>query len=65
LSEKQKDPVTKKIVKMYKNYGLDVNSMSDEEFNRMREMYQKQKADIDEDLEKSEVYSEEFSEKII
>lgn len=65
VSDKQPDSVTKKIMKIYKNYGLDINPMSDEEFARMKELYRQKKENIDEDLKKSEKFYKEYSEDII
>lgn len=62
-----KDIVTKKIIKMYQNYGIDVADMSDEEFNRIKESYTnpKTKSNIDTDLKKSEQFIEIYKEDII
>jgi hypothetical protein len=63
---KKVDPITKKIIRMLKNFGLDVNSMSDAEFERIKKLYQSKPAvNLDEDLEASEKFSEEFSEDIV
>lgn len=65
ISENKLDALTKKIIKMYKNYGLDVSNMSDEEVSRIREKYDKMGTNIDEDLKKSEKYSGNFSDHIL
>ncbi len=65
-TDKKADPVTKKIMRIFKNYGLDINSMSDDEFERMKGLYRNKTAsELDKDLEASEVFSEEYSENII
>lgn len=65
MSESKLDVLTKKIIKMYKNYGLDVSNMSDEEISRIREKYEKMGSNIDNDLKKSEKYSGNFSDHIL
>lgn len=59
------DNITKKIIKIYQNYGIDVSSMSDDEFERIRKMYEKLGADIDKDLNNSEQHSSKFVENIL
>lgn len=63
----KKDGVTKKIIKIYQNYGIDISDMSDEEFERIKKSYTNPKSelDLDSDLEKSEKYIERFREDII
>lgn len=63
--EKKMDSITKKIIKIYQNYGLDISDMSVEEFDRMKEMYQQKKSDIDADLKQSEKFINDFSEDIL
>jgi len=62
---KHKDSITKKIQKMYSNYGMDTSGMSDDEFQRIREMYLSLKKDIDSDLKNSEKFKDVFSEDIL
>ena len=64
MSEIKPDSITKKLIKIFKNYGLNINSMSDEEFMRMSDLYEKNNS-IDEDLRNSEEASDEYSEDII
>ena len=59
------DAISKKIIKMYKNYGLDVSNMTDDEIDKIREYYVENKAKLREDLKFSEKFIEEYSEKII
>lgn len=65
MSESKPDILTKKILKMYKNYGLDVSNMSDEEISRIREKYEKVGSSIDKDLKESERFSDKFSDNIL
>jgi hypothetical protein len=65
MSESKPDALTKKIIKIYKNYGLDVSNMSDEEISRIRGKYESSESNIDDDLKKSERYSERFSDNIL
>jgi hypothetical protein len=59
------DPVTKKIIKMYENYGMDVSNMSEEEFERIKSLYKTMKKDIDKDLRDSEKYKGSFGDDIM
>ena len=61
----EKDSLTKKIEKMYHNYGIDTSNMSDEEFERMREQYLDKGKDIDADLRESERFKERFADDIV
>jgi len=55
-----------KIKEMYKNYGIDVSDMSDEEFIRIKEQYlSKLRGDLDQDLEASRKHFEALSKDII
>ena len=61
----EKDALTKKIEKMYQNYGIDTSSMSDEEFERMKEQYLIKGKDINSDLKESEKFKERFVNDIV
>lgn len=63
----KKDDITKKIIKIYQNYGIDIADMSDEEFDRIKKSYinPENELNLDVDLEKSEKYIEKFKEDII
>jgi hypothetical protein len=65
MHEVKQDTLTKKILKLYKNYGLDVSSISDEEIERIKPSYKKKGNNIDSDLKKSEDYIDEFAGNII
>jgi hypothetical protein len=66
VSEERLDSTTKKLIKMYKNYGIDISNMSDEEFERMRQLYERNRnVDIDSDLVDSEQHSDTYSDDIL
>ena len=68
MSRKQKeerDPLSKKIEKMYHNYGIDTSDMSDEEFQRMKDQYLAKKQNLDHDLRESEKFKERFADDIV
>ena len=65
MSDSKPDTLTRKIMKLYKNYGLDVSNMSDEEIIRIKEEYKKQNSNIDKDLKESEKYSDRFVDNIL
>ena len=50
---------------MYKNYGIDISNMAEEEFERMKELYVHRGEDIDFHLKESEKYSGKFVEDIL
>lgn len=64
MSDNKSDTLIKKILRMYKNYGLDISDMSEEEFIRVRREYEK-KCSIDKDLKESEKFADKFTEDII
>jgi len=61
----EKSGLAKKIESMYQNYGIDTSNMSDEEFDRICDLYRRQKEDIDADLKKSEEFKERFEDDIV
>jgi hypothetical protein len=61
----KKESIFKKIEKMYENYGMDISNMSEEEFDRLIEMYSGPNHDIDVDLKKSEKFKNVFSDDVI
>lgn len=65
MSDSKPDSLTRKILKIYKNYGLDVSNVSDEEISRIRKSYEKLAKDIDADLKESEIFSGKFADNII
>lgn len=65
MSESKPDILIKKIIKMYKNYGLDVSNMSDEELSRIKKAYIDGDLSIDKDLRSSEKYSGKFIDNIL
>ena len=62
---KEKDPLIKKIERLYHNYGLDTTNMADEEFERILKLYKKKGKDIDGDLRASEQYKDRFANDIV
>ncbi len=65
MSDTKIDSVTKKIIEIYKNYGLDTSNMSEEEFERIKELYLVMNADVDGDLIKSKKFTTIFSDDIL
>lgn len=61
----EKSPLAKKIEKMYQNYGINTADMSDEEFERICDLYRKHRRDIDVDLKKSEKHKDRFEDDIV
>lgn len=64
-NQPEKDAITKKIEKLYQNYGIDVSEMDDEEFERLRSSYRNRGKDIDKDLESSEKFKDRFIDDIV
>lgn len=64
MSEKPLDSLTKKIIRLYKNYGLNIANMSEDELLRIKKKYLKS-GKIDDDLKLSEKYIDKFSEDIL
>lgn len=62
---KNKDEFIKKIEKLYQNYGIDTSNMDEDEFERLRASYQVHGKNIDNDLEKSEKYKNQFEDDIV
>jgi hypothetical protein len=61
MSKKTKEEIIlDKIKKMYRNYGIDIFSMDEEEIDRIFSYYINNSSKIDEDLKKSEPSSELF-----
>ena len=56
------DLIKEKIVSLYKNYGIDIDEMGDEEFGRLIKQYLRGISDIDEDFTDSDKHSDKFSE---
>jgi len=65
LSGEVLDKTTKKLIKIYQNYGIDISGMSDDEFERMRKLYELKGSDIDKDLNESKKYTDKFSDDIL
>jgi len=61
----EKDSISKKLEKMYQNYGINTSDMSDDEFDRIKESYLKEGKDLDDDLKKSEQFKERFENDIV
>jgi len=65
MSDNKADPFLKKLIRLYKNYGLDISNMSEEEVERIRDRYDRTESSLDIDLKKSEKYSNKYAEDII
>lgn len=61
----ERDTLSRKIEKMYQNYGLDTSNMSEDEFDRMKQSYLDDLGDIDSDLRASEQHKERFANDIV
>lgn len=65
---KKKKKVTKydleirKIKKIYQNYGINTDDMSEEELDRLYHDYRKGKSNLESDIKDSEKYSSTFTE---
>ncbi len=55
------DLEVRKIKKIYQNYGINTDDMSDDEFERLYQAYQDKKSDIENDIKKSEEHSSKFN----
>lgn len=64
-STSDKDDFLKKIERLYQNYGMDTSSMDEEEFIRLKSLYQKRGQDIDQDLASSEKYKDRFADDLV
>ena len=53
ISKKKEEQVKKKIFKIYENYGIDIEEITDEEVKRLTEYYSKNLKKLDLDLKKS------------
>jgi len=60
-----RDNLSKKIEKMYRNYGIDTSDMTEDEFSRMKKLYLDGGKSIDKDLKDSEQYKERFADDIV
>ena len=63
--QKEKNENCKKIEQLYQNYGIDTSNMTDEEFERLDEMYSKFGRNLDADLRESEKHKDKYSEDVI
>lgn len=66
MSDKKKESDLKKIVQIFKNFGLDTGSMSEEEVERIYKNYKIQAdSDLNQDFESSKKYYDDYGEEII
>lgn len=61
----KKDILSRKIEKIYHNYGIDTSDMTEEEFDRIKVEYLFGKSNIDKDLKESEKFKNIFKEDIV
>lgn len=61
----ENDPIVKKIIKIYENYGMDISNMSEEEFERLRSKYVGNKAQLNQDVKNSEKYRGKFTDDVL
>jgi hypothetical protein len=62
LKKEDVESIKGKVELLYKNYGIDIDEMSDEELGRIIKHYLGNVSNIDEDFLKSKRHSEKFSE---
>lgn len=60
--KKDKDALSKKIEKLYRNYGIDISEIEEDELERLKEAYSNGKSSIDNDLKNSEQHRDKFIE---
>jgi hypothetical protein len=63
--EKERSEFSKKLERLYENYGIDTSSMEDDEFERLGKAYISSGKNIDDDLKESEKYRGKFSDDIV
>lgn len=61
----KKDSLTRKIEKLYRNYGISTENIADDELERLKDMYKRKGQSIDKDLKESEKYKERFEDDTI
>jgi hypothetical protein len=59
--EARKKDIREKLVELYKNYGIDIGDINDEEVCRLIGHYIRGSADIEEDFLESQRHSDKFS----
>ena len=59
--ESKKKEIREKLAELYKNYGIDIGDMNDEEIGRLIGHYVRGSSDIDEDFLESKRHSDKFS----
>ncbi len=62
VSDNEIRELKKKIKELYKNYGIDIGDMNDEELGRIVRQYLSGASDIDIDFLESQRHSDKFSE---
>lgn len=55
IKNNKAEQVKKKIFKIYENYGIDIEDITDEEIKRLIEYYSKDLKKLDLDLKKSKL----------
>lgn len=63
--QKEKDDLTRKIERLYQNYGIDTSNMEEDELDRLKSSYKKKAKSIDEDLKKSEIHKDKYTDDIV
>jgi|7_EtaG_2_1085326.scaffolds.fasta_scaffold42955_4 hypothetical protein len=62
ITKEEVDSLKEKIKLLYKNYGIDIDEMSEEEMSRVLTQYLDGLSDIEEDYSDSSRHSDRFSE---
>lgn len=61
-AKKEKDALSKKLEKLYRNYGIDISEIEEDELERLKEAYSSGKNSIENDLRDSEQHRDKFVE---
>lgn len=61
MQKTKEEKLIAKIKQMYQNYGIDVSAMEEEEFKRLLEFYNNNPHQLVNDLKKSAVHANDFS----
>lgn len=59
-SSKKEEQIKKKIFKIYENYGVDIEDITEEELSRLYKYYSKDTKKLDLDLKKSKLVGDKY-----
>jgi hypothetical protein len=63
--KQKKDDLTKKIEKIYLNYGIDISDIDEDELERLKQKYAQNKKQLEQDLKESEKHKDSFVDDVI